>query len=74
LKDLYLGNNKFYGSLEYLKDLRVLKCLDITDTDIDSGLEYLPESVEYFGCSDNVNSIYSLFVNKKRIVETDNNG
>jgi hypothetical protein len=45
LKELGLGNNLFYGSLEALKDMSELECLVISDTDIDSGLEYLPESV-----------------------------
>ncbi|CAI2184680.1 6044_t:CDS:2, partial [Funneliformis geosporum] len=33
--------NRFYGSLEPLKDLNSLKLLEINNTDIDSGLEYL---------------------------------
>lgn len=43
--------NRFTGSLEFLKDLTVLKRLDIRNTDIDSGLEYLPNSVKEFHCS-----------------------
>jgi Leucine-rich repeat (LRR) protein len=39
-------NNDFFGSLKYLRYLKNLKRLDIQSTDIDSGLEYLPESVE----------------------------
>ena len=46
LKMLQLGNNHFYDSLEPLKNMDELKSLDIGDTDIDSGLEYLPESLE----------------------------
>jgi Leucine-rich repeat (LRR) protein len=53
LKSLYLANNNFYGSLEPLKNLSEIQELDIRDTDIDSGLEYLPESVEKFYCSAN---------------------
>jgi Leucine-rich repeat (LRR) protein len=53
LKVLYLGNNKFTGSLEILKDLNKLERFGISDTDIDSGLEYLPESLEYFYCKEN---------------------
>ncbi|CAJ0830456.1 7084_t:CDS:10 [Entrophospora sp. SA101] len=34
--------NKFYGSLKYLKRFDKLECLDISNTDIDSGLEHLP--------------------------------
>lgn len=55
LESLHLGTNdykrtmqgiynRFYGSLQPLKNLTNLKYLDITSTDIDSGLEYLPES------------------------------
>ncbi|MCE8163292.1 MAG: hypothetical protein I3273_03890 [Candidatus Moeniiplasma glomeromycotorum] len=43
-------SNKFYGSLEPLKEMKKLKSLDIVDTDIDSGLEYLPENIS-FHCS-----------------------
>ncbi|CAH1756449.1 3920_t:CDS:10 [Entrophospora sp. SA101] len=43
--------NRFTGSLEFLKDLTMLKRLDIRNTDIDSGLEYLPNSVKEFHCS-----------------------
>lgn len=38
--------NHFVGSLEPLKSLNKLKFLEISNTDIDSGLEYLPESIE----------------------------
>jgi hypothetical protein len=37
--------NRFYGSLEPLKDLNKLEKLYIHNTDIDSGWEYLPESI-----------------------------
>jgi len=37
--------------LEPLKNLNQLKELTISDTDIESGLEYLPESVETLTCS-----------------------
>ncbi|CAG8466579.1 46056_t:CDS:10, partial [Gigaspora margarita] len=52
LEDLDLGmGNKLYGSLEPLKNLDNLKKLDIANTDIDSGLKYLPKSVEEIYCS-----------------------
>jgi Leucine-rich repeat (LRR) protein len=41
-KDIY---NRFSGSLESLKDLNKLSELNISNTDIDSGLEFLPDSV-----------------------------
>ncbi|RHZ36552.1 hypothetical protein [endosymbiont GvMRE of Glomus versiforme] len=51
LEELDLGYNLlFAGSLEPLKNLTKLKHLDIYKTDIDSGLEYLSDSLEYFDC------------------------
>jgi hypothetical protein len=43
--------NHFTGSLKPLQNLTKLERLNISNTDIDSGLEYLPDSVEYFSCS-----------------------
>jgi Leucine-rich repeat (LRR) protein len=40
--------NKFYGSLSSLQNLTKLKSLGISNTDIDSGLEYLSENLEEF--------------------------
>lgn len=51
LEYLESGNNKFYGSLEYLKELKKLKTLYIGKTNINMGLHYVPESVTDFGCS-----------------------
>jgi len=36
--------NRFYGSLKYLRNMSKLRELGISNTDIDSGLEYLMES------------------------------
>jgi Leucine-rich repeat (LRR) protein len=41
LRVLNLGNNNFFGSLKPLKNLLNLESLDISDTDIDDGLENL---------------------------------
>ncbi|MCE8163451.1 MAG: HET domain-containing protein [Candidatus Moeniiplasma glomeromycotorum] len=62
LKYLAIGNrnkdkvekgicNRFYGSLEPLKNMRNLFLLSIVNTDIDSGLEYLSKSVKRIGCN-----------------------
>ncbi|CAI2182466.1 9784_t:CDS:2, partial [Funneliformis geosporum] len=63
VRDLYLGTNKkkridkniynrFFGSLEELKNFTNLVELDINATDIDSGLEYLPtENLSTFYCA-----------------------
>ncbi|RHZ36158.1 leucine-rich repeat domain-containing protein [endosymbiont GvMRE of Glomus versiforme] len=62
LKELKIGNdhraktkqgiyNRFSGSLKPLQNLSQLYELDISNTDIDSGLEYLPDGVEDFWCS-----------------------
>ncbi|CAG8832792.1 33599_t:CDS:2, partial [Racocetra persica] len=50
LEEVYAGGNFFYGSLEPLKNLSKLKCLDIIDNNITSGLEYLPSSIDEFYC------------------------
>src|SRR5205085_310319 len=46
--------NRFHGSLEPLKNLSKLKVLDISNTDIDKGYEYLPTSIESFYCHTNL--------------------
>jgi hypothetical protein len=56
-----------------------LKTLVISNTDLDSGLEYLPDSLKEFNCSayrknTKVNTIYNLFANDQGVVETDGNG
>lgn len=42
--------NRFCGSLEPLKEMNNLWSLGIKGTDIDSGLEYLPENLQRFNC------------------------
>jgi hypothetical protein len=51
LRKLYIDSNLFHGSLKLLQGLKKLEILDINNTDIDSGLEYLPESIKDFRCS-----------------------
>jgi len=48
LEALYIFGNLFTGSLGPLKNLTNLRELNISNTNIDSGLEYLPESLNYF--------------------------
>src|SRR5581483_9091290 len=43
--------NKFEGSLKYLEKLTKLRELNISNTDIDGGWEYLPGNLEEFYCS-----------------------
>ena len=38
--------NRFCGSLEHLKEMNNLRELDVTVTDIDSGIEHLPKNLE----------------------------
>jgi len=48
LKKLYINGyiyNRFYGSLEPLKNLNKLESIDIGNTDVDDGLEYLSSSL-----------------------------
>ena len=42
--------NRFVGNLESLKNLTKLRNLSINNTDVDEGLECLPESVKRFNC------------------------
>jgi len=51
LKKLWIGNNQFCGSLEPLKNMNKLEDLNIDNTDLDSGLEYLPNNLKEFWCS-----------------------
>ncbi|KLL04767.1 MAG: hypothetical protein MRERV_12c030 [Mycoplasmataceae bacterium RV_VA103A] len=63
LKTLWFGNydkerikndiyNRFYGSLKPLQNLTRLEWLSISNTDVDSGLEFLPDSLKKFKCYD----------------------
>ena len=76
-QDIY---NRFKGDLEFLQGLRKLKRLSISDTDVDSGLEYLPDSLETFYCSADCKkdakckAIYNLFANDQGEVETEGYG
>ncbi|KLL02867.1 MAG: hypothetical protein MRECE_40c006 [Mycoplasmataceae bacterium CE_OT135] len=80
LEWLWIGNNRFIGSLQPLQNLTKLKILDIRNTDIDSGLDYLPDSLEDFHCSADkgidakCKAIYNLFANDQGEVETDKYG
>nr|CAG8538892.1 1763_t:CDS:10 [Entrophospora candida] len=68
--------NHFTGSLESLQGLTKLRYLDISNTELDDGLEYLPNSITSFSCSTNlrkgakVRTIYNLFADEQGIVET----
>ncbi|CAB4402245.1 unnamed protein product [Rhizophagus irregularis] len=53
LRILCISNNPFTGSLKPLRNLSSLKEINIADTNIDGGLEYLPD--EFF----NVNAVAS---------------
>lgn len=51
LEELWISDNLFTGSLKFLEGMKNLKRLHIDNTDIDSGLEYLPKSIEELLCS-----------------------
>ncbi|CAI2177391.1 3979_t:CDS:2 [Funneliformis geosporum] len=76
LEILELNNNNFVGSLQPLVGSNKLKHLTISNTDIDSGLEYLPESLEKFYCSADekpeakVKVVYDLLADEKPEAET----
>ncbi|CAI2199760.1 12642_t:CDS:2, partial [Funneliformis geosporum] len=42
--------NRFYGSLEYFRNFTKLENLNIKNTDVGYGLEYLPRNVAYVDC------------------------
>ena len=46
LRKLLLASNNFYGTLESLKKIDSLEILNITDTEINSGFEYLPGNLK----------------------------
>jgi len=46
-RDLY---NRFTGSLDHLSGMEKLAELNISNTDINIGLEYLPDSLKHFYC------------------------
>jgi hypothetical protein len=48
---LRINDNSWVGSLEPLKNCIKLTILHIKNTNLTSGLEYLPNSLEYFACS-----------------------
>jgi Leucine-rich repeat (LRR) protein len=50
LEELHLGGNLFHGSLEPLRNLSKLRCLDISDSNINIGLTYLPSDIKEFHC------------------------
>jgi hypothetical protein len=47
-------NNNFFGSLKSLQKLTKLKRLDVSNTDISSGIEYLPNSLERINFSSEI--------------------
>jgi len=88
LRKLCLGNynqariqqgiyNRFIGSLEPLKNMNELEEVYISNTDLDSGVEYLPDGVKKIFCSADVRkdakcqAIYNLFASDQEIVETE---
>jgi Leucine-rich repeat (LRR) protein len=50
LKTLKINDNPFFGSLKPLGNMKNLEELDISNTNIDSGLEYLPTGLKMIFC------------------------
>ena len=79
LKSLEIGNikesvergiyNRFYGSLEHLKKMTELEVLDIENTDIDSGLEYLSNKIRSFTCSSDESRNFKVKEIEKQLKE-----
>jgi hypothetical protein len=59
LERLYISNNSFYGSLKPLRNLSKLQELNINNTDVDGGLEYLPKN--FFEDFLGINALASTF-------------
>jgi len=66
--------NRFHGSLESLQKMSKLQLLDVSNTDIDNGVEYLPSNIEILYCSAHnrkeakVQAIFNLFTDEYSIV------
>ncbi|RHZ36446.1 hypothetical protein [endosymbiont GvMRE of Glomus versiforme] len=77
LESLFVNDNRFVGSLKPLQNLTKLEDLDISNTDIDSGVEYLSDSVESFRFSADERKdarcqvFFNFFPNEKGIIEVD---
>ncbi|MCE8159264.1 MAG: protein kinase [Candidatus Moeniiplasma glomeromycotorum] len=65
LEYLYTSSNPFFGSLEPLVNCSNLYLIDVKDTDIDSGLEYLPESLQILYCTGQLAEILEPYENKE---------
>jgi len=63
--------NRFAGSLEPLKSLIKLKKLYISNTDIDSGVEHLPTSLEEIYCSSFIRPNSQVKEVSKRLITSD---
>ncbi|MCE8167820.1 MAG: HET domain-containing protein [Candidatus Moeniiplasma glomeromycotorum] len=78
LEVLFLQGNSFRSSLQPLQSLTKLKELNISNTNIDSGLEYLPDSLEYLHChaekTDKVQKIRDLLTNEQGIIKESSGG
>jgi hypothetical protein len=46
LKELYIRQNNFVGSLEFIQNMDKLEVLDISNTNINYELKYLPLSLK----------------------------
>jgi len=81
LEKLYLGsdkeekNSQFRGSLKYLEKLNELRELDISGTNISSGLEYLPKKFKKLYCNPNSRSKSTSFAQVfSKYLTYENNG
>jgi len=50
LKVLNIGNCSFSGSLKYLENMKELRTIVLTNTDVDSGLDYLSDNCRELYC------------------------
>jgi hypothetical protein len=54
LKELYIRQNNFKGSLEFIQNMNKLEVLDISGTNIDYDLKYLPLSLKWINRNEKI--------------------
>jgi hypothetical protein len=54
LKELYIRQNNFTGSLEFIRNMNKLEVLDISGTNIDYDLKYLPLSLKWINRNEKI--------------------
>jgi len=70
LEELYIANNNFFGTLSFLKDLKKLRALNISNNiNLTADLENLPENLEKIWCREKNGKIYKELEKYRRKIE-----